>query len=170
MSPATRNAALGFFLTSLYLNVLWLIDPVRVFSLGYQWAIVILYVVLMVRAVKQRKARLEADEYLTQRGALRTAAVVGVACTIGFHLSLYTLYLLQPETFELAQTEAIERITALRETLTGGQMEGTPGIKTENVFQFSFRAVLSAIAMGIIGDFVLGLIVAATLTRRGAWF
>lgn len=169
MSSATRTAALGFFLTSLYLNVLWLIDPVKAFSLGYQWAIVILYVVLMVRAVRARKAQLAADQYLTQRGALRTAAVVGVACTIGFHLTLYTLYLLQPETFETAQTQAIEQINALREALTGGQIEGTPGIKTENVFQFSFRAVLSAIATGIIGDFLLGLIIATLMTRRGAW-
>lgn len=162
-----RFALYCFFLTTVYMNVLWSIDPVLMLNPGWQWGAVLIYLVLMVAAVRHRANRLSGGEALTLQGILKTAVVVGIAGTVGFHLTQYLYASLQPETFRAAQVENIERVVGLVQNFTGDadRTFDAQELATSERFRYSFGTMLLGVAQGIIGDFMLAFILALILRR-----
>ena len=156
-----------FFLTTVYMNVLWAINPEWMLNSGFQWGAVGIYLVLMIAAVRYRANRLQDSEALTLQGILKTAALVGVAGTIGFHLTQYLYASLQPETFQAAQIVNIEKVVGMVQSFTGDTDRAFDAqtLAEEGAFSYSFGTMLFGVAQGIVGDFLLAFIIALVMRR-----
>ena len=171
-----RYAAYCFFLTTVYMNILWQVDPVKMLHAGWQWGAVLIYLVLMVLAVRHRAKELNqpsadldqnAERVLTFMGVLKIAIVVGIAGTLGFHITQFMYAKLQPEVFEAAQLENIKRVIGYVQQLTGDDPSKVDydELKDNPMFSYSFLNFLMGIGQGILGNFMLAAIVAAVMKR-----
>ena len=156
-----------FFLTTAYLNVLWIIDPVKMLNPGFQWGVVLIYLALMIAAVRHRFHHLPAGQTLTLSGILKTAVIVAIAGTVGFHLTQFLYAKLQPEIFQAAQLENIERVVEMVQSLTGDQDREVDmeTLAEAPQFRYSFGMFLLGLGQGVIGDFLLAFLVALVMRR-----
>lgn len=139
--------------TVAYFLLFYLISPRYMLAYWVWWSSIIIYVVAMVKSIKDEMARSRSS--FGFREGLRASFLTFIIANAVFYLFYYLLFsVFDPQLVEM-QRELMQNSPGLAGGMEGKSFEVTPG-KTFFVFSYT-----------LIGGFILSLVLAGLIVRNG---
>lgn len=154
------SATIGYFL------LFYFIQPRLFFSLGVQWASLLIFIGCMVLAVRNGRRLAGEGQYPWQLG-LRAAFAVYVLAAVMYHLFYYLLYNYGgPELAAIQEDVVMENLSKYQNVVGEQNAEHLRRDIQQAGIALTPGAALMALARSIIGGFVLSLIIGYLMRKE----
>ncbi len=165
MNESVKYGLLAAGLTILYLLAFYAVDPRMMLSSGILWSALIIYVVFMVLACRQRQLR--SGGHLAFKEALQSAFLVYVIANAGYYLFYYLMFnVFDPELAVVQREVMLENIESMDRFLDEQQREELLRSLQEQDLRIGPWSLLLSFGQGLIGGFVIALVIAAFFSRN----
>ncbi|NND34565.1 MAG: DUF4199 domain-containing protein [Saprospiraceae bacterium] len=163
-NPAVKNGIIAGLATAGLILFFYLFNPRWVFSVA-SILTTILFIVFMVRSVKEEKSGLE---FMAFNDALKPAFVTYVVANLIYIIFYYVLLnFIAPELVEMQREIAIETIEKMSGLIGEEGTEAALDQMDQQSFEFSLKSAALAFAWGLIfPGFIVSLIIAAIMKDK----
>lgn len=148
--------------TVAYLLLFYFISPRLMLSSWVMWGSMIIFIAAMVVACLQERAQM--DRRYTFRSALRSAFLVYVIASAIYYLFYFLLFnVIDPDLVELQRALILENLEHYGNVLGEDNVEEMIRRYQEEDLQVTFGNTVLDFAWGLIGGFIISLVVAGAI-------